>query len=385
MERYKTVIEKVKEANDLSLYFTLRNLASPKERLAELQARLAFTADRHYDDESARLAGWLFDAISDVALTPHLIEKKPGEISLPWANSTTDPVALAKKQAASQRAAEAMAIYCGVLPRFREQSERVRSQEEGTHEIKREVPTLLKTRAVILGEVARQWRSTSDEAEADRLFGFLQGLRPHFGEEREAVCEAIKTATDRTFPIDRITRNITSLLGEGRDPVVVSDILPILLLCRARTISAEQARQEFGVLATTIGMTNAAFAHLRKEGEKAAEVDAQLRELLDTLQPCSPAGLIDYSKPHVVGTIDVVYRSLVLIKVSVHYACDRSRERDDSRFHEYFEQARALIVAWMEKQERKFAVQFSYWAEDTGWNKKPPFVREQVITVLSMN
>jgi hypothetical protein len=143
-----------------------------------------------------------------------------------------------------------------------------------------DVATLLEIRAEVLSTIAKRWRDTRDEQEADKLFDFLiTETKSRFPEETKVLLGLLRETTNAIFPVVRLTRHY--LLCANR-PGVNEEIANILAI--ARTRNSPDVFAEFALVRHLEGCSQVGRRFIEEFAAKAGSLDRDAISLWDTVQ-----------------------------------------------------------------------------------------------------
>lgn len=335
-----------------------------------------FVACRNKHDKTAlKLYQWFLCAISDVKLLPFVKKEKDREF-LP----ETSEIYKVQKEVWAEQTAKTMELY-DLLPFYKKQWPSRDTKKDKIEMIGIDSPVLLETKKVMLEVIAKRWRDTEDEQEADKIFNFLWQVPTEFDQDSDIKLKAIRKATDERFPVKRLTRHIVALLNVEEQKLFKDDrerIIKILAKARSRNREPERAASELKIIQHTEDFSSGAYHFLEKKAQEISEFDAEARELKQMMQ----SGKYDKS---VYGEINLSYLKtqksdllllIVLIERKLQHIESDIPEVD---LHQQFERARDYVLQWRSKySSRKVKLVLSLKDERPRLHSSPQkFSRDQ--------
>ncbi|KPJ86186.1 hypothetical protein AMJ57_00265 [Parcubacteria bacterium SG8_24] len=336
---YTPLIEELERARQWAMVQLLENQGAG-ERLDAVR-RLFLTATERRDDEQAETCfRWLLKAVDDFHLGDFLGETMRGKVL-----DRTDGLDEAREQLVRCRAAEAVDLW-SKLPSKGVGKCRVQVAEDESYLEDCDAPTLLKTKKAVLEEVARRWRDTKDEDEADRLFGFIVQIDSRFEEERKLVETVVREATGPGFPTGRAVRCYLSLADrmERFGCRLIDRIARTLAISWARNSDSNDLLQVFGAVRPLLkekkDPTYPEFACLRETADRLADLEAKVEVLRAALYP--PDSF--WKKWHVLFRFPAVDRVEVVETLQSGHGT-----RDENGLHDRFGILRDLVQEWHDR------------------------------------
>jgi len=301
----------------------------------------------YHDDETAcRCFGWIVKASEDWLLQDHLEDKdakRQGRVRIFRRPKDCELLERRREQLPSAVALKRWPR----LPAKGKGSCRVQDTENESHLEDCDVPTMLKTKKVLLEAIAERWRDTKDDVEADTLFDLILSAADacRFEEERKMVESVVREATGSGFSAIRAVRFYLLLTRElvRKDRFgcgLRHQIAKTLAIAWARNCQLEDQAQVFGavwpLLKERRDPSFPEFDYMRRTAVKVSLLEEQLTSLRERLNPNS-----------LFGGRQVRFLFLSPTAILVTETCQAGYGRlDENRLHDRFGELRDLVEGW---------------------------------------
>jgi len=334
MEKYEDLFDIVGKSGDWALYSIFKNI-KPSNRIKEIKIIFKNVSEVNADELTLKLFLYLMKAIEDKYLLD-LVDKSNDTKEI----SSSDKVDEAKLKAQTEKAKIIMELY-NKLP----SSELGKAREFITHDESRivniDVPTLLKTKRAMLTSLAKWWRKTKNEEEADAIFDFLYKIPTRFKEEKNIKLEVLQEASSLCFSSSRLTREFLSLKRIDSD--FSRDETPLILaIARTRNKNYKELFQEFEIMQNLQECSKGVFQFLKRTSKQISIIDSEVRKLKEIIHPT------EGNLPKIFGTIEIFYSDLNTLIVLIKQNLSRhiTIEKHKKEFQKDFKLAKCLIKEW---------------------------------------
>ena len=376
-EKYETLVDLVRQEKDWAVYNSIVDLKL-EDRVFLLQSNFLQAADQHDDEKAPVYWEFLNRCLRDIELIPFLrMEKFLGTCLL-----RDEKTREAQSRAQANCAAKAKELW-QKIPRSRIEKDR---RYLGGSLADAELPTLLETKKVLLGEIATRWRDTKNEQEAFELFEFFMFLKLQLGENR-LLLDAVRKATDSYFPATRLSRCLVRLEFSIEGGLIGSDFRrefeKILAIAWARNTKFKEIARLVKAMIPILGASDGAFDLLERQANKYAILDQAVSKLLKSMNGQVRVEGLD----HIFGDKVVSYPGfhvpdenhveIVIIDRKEPYL--RSFYSENAG-HSSFEAARKHVDCWL-KEYSGYSVHLKFMVVDKYDPKNCFFSREQTIKI----